>query len=81
MPIYQFGISLIRSCLCFWENLEKIAIRLLLTLLAGIGFIGAGAILRGSRVVHRLTTATTLWLLTVSVCGKIKGRREPAALP
>lgn len=34
-------------------------------ILSGIGFIGAGAILRKGGLVHGLTTAATLWLITV----------------
>lgn len=34
-------------------------------ILSGIGFIGAGAILRKGGLVHGLTTAATLWFITV----------------
>lgn len=36
-----------------------------LGILTGIGFLGAGAILRNDGVVHGLTTAGTLWYVTV----------------
>ena len=39
--------------------------RLPLGILSGIGFIGAGAILRRGEMVRGLTTAVTLWLVTV----------------
>ena len=39
--------------------------RLPLGILSGIGFIGAGAILRKDGLVHGLTTAATLWFVTV----------------
>jgi putative Mg2+ transporter-C (MgtC) family protein len=39
--------------------------RLPLGILSGMGFIGAGAILRRGRVVDGVTTAATLWLVTV----------------
>jgi putative Mg2+ transporter-C (MgtC) family protein len=39
--------------------------RLPLGILSGIGFIGAGAILRKDGLVHGLTTAATLWFITV----------------
>lgn len=39
--------------------------RLPLGILSGIGFIGAGAILRKDGLVHGLTTAATLWYVTV----------------
>jgi putative Mg2+ transporter-C (MgtC) family protein len=41
-------------------------IRLPLGILSGIGFIGAGAILRRGELVRGLTTAATLWLVTVT---------------
>ena len=45
--------------------------RLPLGILSGIGFIGAGAILRKDGLVHGLTTAATLWFVTVLglLCG------------
>jgi putative Mg2+ transporter-C (MgtC) family protein len=45
--------------------------RLPLGILSGIGFIGAGAILRKDGLVHGLTTAATLWFITVLglLCG------------
>jgi putative Mg2+ transporter-C (MgtC) family protein len=39
--------------------------RMPLGILTGIGFIGAGAILRKDGLVHGLTTAATLWYITV----------------
>ncbi|MDB5363308.1 MAG: putative rane protein [Rhodospirillales bacterium] len=39
--------------------------RLPLGILSGIGFIGAGAILRRGDMVHGVTTAATLWITTV----------------
>src|SRR3954466_11158127 len=39
--------------------------RLLLGILAGRGFIGAGAIIRRDSVVLGVTTAATLWFVTV----------------
>jgi putative Mg2+ transporter-C (MgtC) family protein len=39
--------------------------RLPLGILSGMGFIGAGAIVRKGRLVHGLTTAATLWFATV----------------
>lgn len=39
--------------------------RLPLGILTGVGFIGAGAILRRSNLVVGVTTAATLWLVTV----------------
>jgi putative Mg2+ transporter-C (MgtC) family protein len=39
--------------------------RLPLGILSGIGFIGAGAILRQGDRVHGVTTAATLWIMTV----------------
>ena len=39
--------------------------RLPLGVLSGIGFIGAGAILRRGNLVRGLTTAATLWLVTI----------------
>ncbi|WP_213806868.1 MgtC/SapB family protein [Granulicella sp. dw_53] len=39
--------------------------RLPLGILSGIGFIGAGAILRRDGLVHGLTTAATLWFVTI----------------
>jgi putative Mg2+ transporter-C (MgtC) family protein len=45
--------------------------RMPLGILSGIGFIGAGAILRKDGLVHGLTTAATLWFITVLglLCG------------
>jgi putative Mg2+ transporter-C (MgtC) family protein len=39
--------------------------RMPLGILSGIGFIGAGAILRKDGLVHGLTTAATIWFITV----------------
>lgn len=39
--------------------------RLPLGILSGIGFIGAGAILKRGEAIHGLTTAATLWFVTV----------------
>ncbi|ODU01562.1 MAG: magnesium transporter MgtC [Planctomycetes bacterium SCN 63-9] len=39
--------------------------RLPLGILTGMGFIGGGAILRRGEMVHGVTTAATLWLVTV----------------
>ena len=39
--------------------------RLPLGILTGVGFIGAGAILRRDEIVFGVTTAATLWLVTV----------------
>ena len=39
--------------------------RLPLGILTGVGFIGGGAILRRGDDVHGLTTAATLWFVTV----------------
>ncbi|GAC1356503.1 MAG: hypothetical protein NVSMB3_02770 [Acidobacteriaceae bacterium] len=39
--------------------------RLPLGILSGIGFIGAGAILRRGNLVRGLTTAATLWIVTI----------------
>jgi len=39
--------------------------RLPLGILSGIGFIGAGAILRKDGLVHGVTTAATMWFVTV----------------
>ena len=47
------------------------ALRFPLGILSGIGFIGAGAILRRGRIVTGVTTAATIWL--VSVIGLILG--------
>ncbi|HEY2069883.1 MAG TPA: MgtC/SapB family protein [Rhizomicrobium sp.] len=41
------------------------ALRFPLGILSGIGFIGAGAIVRRGRLVTGVTTAATLWLVTV----------------
>jgi putative Mg2+ transporter-C (MgtC) family protein len=35
-----------------------------LGILSGMGFIGAGAIVRKDNFVHGLTTAATLWFVT-----------------
>lgn len=41
------------------------ALRFPLGILSGVGFIGAGAIVRRDRLVTGVTTAATLWLITV----------------
>ena len=41
------------------------ALRFPLGILSGIGFIGAGAIIRRDKLVIGVTTAATLWLITV----------------
>lgn len=41
------------------------ALRFPLGILSGIGFIGAGAIIRRGKLVTGVTTAATLWLITV----------------
>jgi putative Mg2+ transporter-C (MgtC) family protein len=41
------------------------ALRFPLGILSGVGFIGAGAIVRRDRLVTGVTTAATLWLVTV----------------
>jgi putative Mg2+ transporter-C (MgtC) family protein len=41
------------------------ALRFPLGILSGIGFIGAGAIVRRDKLVTGITTAATLWLITV----------------
>jgi putative Mg2+ transporter-C (MgtC) family protein len=41
------------------------ALRFPLGILSGIGFIGAGAIVRREKLVTGITTAATLWLITV----------------
>jgi putative Mg2+ transporter-C (MgtC) family protein len=40
------------------------ALRFPLGILSGVGFIGAGAIVRRDRLVTGVTTAATLWLIT-----------------
>jgi MgtC family protein len=42
--------------------------RLPLEILSGMGFIGAGAIVRKGNLVRGLTTAATIWLGTVRDC-------------
>jgi putative Mg2+ transporter-C (MgtC) family protein len=53
--------------------------RLPLGILSGMGFIGAGAIVRKDSLVHGLTTAATLWFVTgLGLCfggGLVWGRR------
>ncbi|HLN27836.1 MAG TPA: MgtC/SapB family protein [Gemmataceae bacterium] len=39
--------------------------RLPLGILTGMGFIGAGAVLRRGDIVHGVTTAATLWMVTI----------------
>jgi putative Mg2+ transporter-C (MgtC) family protein len=38
--------------------------RLLQGVITGVGFIGAGAVIRGSHEIHGITTAATIWLVT-----------------
>ncbi len=38
--------------------------RVIQGIVAGIGFLGAGVILRGGRRVYHLTTASSLWITT-----------------
>lgn len=45
--------------------------RIAAQIVTGVGFLGAGAILRGGRGVHGLTTAATIWL--VAAIGMIVG--------
>jgi len=49
-----------------WNSVFRLDVmRLPLGILSGIGFIGAGAIVRRGDVVRGLTTAATLWIVTV----------------
>jgi putative Mg2+ transporter-C (MgtC) family protein len=49
-----------------WNSVFRLDVmRLPLGILSGIGFIGAGAIIRRGDVVRGLTTAATLWIVTV----------------
>jgi len=41
------------------------ALRFPLGILSGVGFIGAGAIVQRQKLVAGVTTAATLWLITV----------------
>jgi len=38
--------------------------RLLQGVITGVGFIGAGAVIQGSRSIHGITTAATIWLVS-----------------
>ena len=38
--------------------------RLLQGVITGVGFIGAGAVIRGNRSIHGITTAASIWLVT-----------------
>jgi putative Mg2+ transporter-C (MgtC) family protein len=38
--------------------------RILQGVITGVGFIGAGAVIQGSRSIHGITTAATIWLVT-----------------
>jgi putative Mg2+ transporter-C (MgtC) family protein len=48
--------------------------RLPLGILSGIGFIGAGTIIKRQEAVEGLTTAATLWFVTVSELAGLEGR-------
>jgi putative Mg2+ transporter-C (MgtC) family protein len=49
-----------------WNSVFRLDVmRLPLGILSGIGFIGAGAIIRRGDAVRGLTTAATLWIVTV----------------
>lgn len=48
--------------------------RLPLGILTGVGFIGVGAILRRGSLVIGVTTAATLWYVTVIGCALAAGR-------
>lgn len=52
------------SQLVFWDNPEAQA-RVFQGLVSGIGFIGAGAIIKGREEIHGLAAAVSLW---VTVC-------------
>ncbi|HOQ05262.1 MAG TPA: MgtC/SapB family protein [Anaerohalosphaeraceae bacterium] len=45
------------------DSLE-IASRILQGVITGVGFIGAGALIRGTHEIHGITTAATIWLVT-----------------
>lgn len=38
--------------------------RILQGVITGVGFIGAGAVIRGSHEIHGITTAASIWLVT-----------------
>ena len=40
------------------------ASRLLAGVITGVGFIGAGAVIRGGNEIHGVTTAASIWLVT-----------------
>jgi putative Mg2+ transporter-C (MgtC) family protein len=48
--------------------------RLPLGILTGVGFIGGGAILRRDNLVLGVTTAATLWFVTVIACALVADR-------
>lgn len=45
------------------DSLET-ASRILQGVITGVGFIGAGALIRGTHEIHGITTAATIWLVT-----------------
>ncbi|HOK66954.1 MAG TPA: MgtC/SapB family protein [Anaerohalosphaeraceae bacterium] len=45
------------------ESLDT-ASRILQGVITGVGFIGAGAVIRGTHEIHGITTAATIWLVT-----------------
>lgn len=45
------------------ESLDA-ASRVLQGVITGVGFIGAGAVIRGTHEIHGITTAATIWLVT-----------------
>ncbi|MEJ5260874.1 MAG: MgtC/SapB family protein [Anaerohalosphaeraceae bacterium] len=45
------------------DSLET-ASRILQGVITGVGFIGAGAVIRGTHETHGITTAATIWLVT-----------------
>jgi putative Mg2+ transporter-C (MgtC) family protein len=47
--------------------------RILANVIVGIGFLGAGVIIRGEHQVHELTTAASIWL--VAIIGMTTGAR------
>jgi len=45
-------------------NLQADAAKMLAGVISGVGFIGAGAVLRDRGGIHGITTAATIWLVT-----------------
>lgn len=45
-------------------NLQADAAKMLAGVITGVGFIGAGAVLRDRGGIHGITTAATIWLVT-----------------